>query len=501
MKFFAILGIFLLVPVATNAQVIISEIFYNAEGGDDGKEWVEIVNTGTESVPITTWRFTEADINHKIKSIVGGDELSAGEYAVIVDDVVGFQELFPSHGGMILDSSFSLSNTGEVLMLRNADLVDQDSVLYSKEWGANGDGNSLQLSGGEWVAGSPTPGKGGNQSVVTSDNPSDTVDEETAPDETDTETQSAVVTPIAPPSLPKITAYAGERNRKGVVGGPLSFEGLAVGLKDELIPNARFAWTFGDGGMVEGKKASHAYFFPGEYITLLNVSSGEYTGSDRIHVTIAPADIVISGVETGEDGHIAINNQTSIEIDLSGWMIRSKSGHFTIPEGTVIGKNKTIHFPEQIVKLKNIKSKQVRLEYPNGGLVHEYTETNVLSAESEVLLVSEPLVVQVVQEPKPAQQVTEVVSPTIKKASVSERGVTSIEKEKVLSNTKNIPSVANIQASVGALLAKKNTSKQALEWWWYVGVVCITLLGIVAYISARDRDEEMAENYTIIEEE
>lgn len=127
----------------------ITEIMYDCQGTDSGYEWIEFYNDG-EEVDLCTYRLYEAETNHYIK---GEDcTLASGEYAILADkpDNLNFDKM--------LDSAFSLSNTGEELCVRDAEKTDLDCVTYSSAQGAAGDGNSLQLIGGEWLAGEPTPG-------------------------------------------------------------------------------------------------------------------------------------------------------------------------------------------------------------------------------------------------------------------------------------------------------------------------------------------------------
>ena len=148
-------------PVFVFASVRINEIMYDLkEGSDTGREWVEIFNSGSEVVDLTGWRFYEAETNHKINLFRETNTflLPAGGYAIIADDPNKFLIDWSNFSGVVLDSSFSLSNTGETITLRNGELVDIDNVTYSSGWGANGDGNSLQNVNGTWVAQAPTPG-------------------------------------------------------------------------------------------------------------------------------------------------------------------------------------------------------------------------------------------------------------------------------------------------------------------------------------------------------
>lgn len=147
-------------PQFVCAQVIFSEVMYDLRNGSDsGREWVEVQNTGGESINLATHKLTENKINHDIKLSRGKATIATGEYAVIASDSKKFISDWPAFSGNLLDSSFSLSNTGESLVLRDAKLADVDTLTYSDSMGGAGDGNSLQRNGlGLWLRGAPTPG-------------------------------------------------------------------------------------------------------------------------------------------------------------------------------------------------------------------------------------------------------------------------------------------------------------------------------------------------------
>jgi len=146
--------------------ILINEIMYNLEGNDEGREWIEIFNATDTEVDLTDWKFCEAETNHNLNLVQGTSSLSAAEYAVIANDSDEFLKDYPNYSGTLFDSSFSLNNTGESLSLKNKDLVC-DQLAYSSNWGANGDGNSLQkidptATSNEptnWKPAPPTPGQ------------------------------------------------------------------------------------------------------------------------------------------------------------------------------------------------------------------------------------------------------------------------------------------------------------------------------------------------------
>jgi len=143
----------------------ISEIMYDAPGSDAGHEWIEIFNDGSASVSIADWRLLEGGVKHKLAAVSGGDSVQPGQYAIIADNPENFRTDFPDFNGQLFDSAFSLSNTGETLKLLNAEGATAVSVSYQ---GTAGDGNSLNKSGNEFVARTPTPGASISSSAITS---------------------------------------------------------------------------------------------------------------------------------------------------------------------------------------------------------------------------------------------------------------------------------------------------------------------------------------------
>ncbi len=157
-KIILILIIFFSLHSTASADVLISEIMYDlSSGSDDSREWVEIYNNSDEEVDLSTFKFFEADTNHKLTLTQGADKIPAKGYAVIVSNAVKFKTDWPSFAGIIFDSAFSLSNSGETLALKDGDEV-VDQYTYNSSSGGAGDGKSLQLVNGSWVASIPTPG-------------------------------------------------------------------------------------------------------------------------------------------------------------------------------------------------------------------------------------------------------------------------------------------------------------------------------------------------------
>ncbi len=131
---------------------------YDVVGADTGREWVELYNDGDEEINLSEYKFFEGEVNHKMTLVQGGEVLPPKSYAILVANEVKWKADWPTFGGIILDSTFSLSNTGESLEIKDKNLKTIDKYSYNSLLGGSEDGKSLQKIGGSWVASRPTPG-------------------------------------------------------------------------------------------------------------------------------------------------------------------------------------------------------------------------------------------------------------------------------------------------------------------------------------------------------
>ena len=448
--------VLLILPNALFAQIEISEIMYDLEGSDAKREWIEVVNTGSVLVDIGEWKFFEADTNHKLNLIKGDSNLGVGGYAVIADNADTFLSDWPNFSGVLFDSSFSLKNTGEFIALRNSELVDIDSVTYSSEWGASGDGNSLQLVGGKWVVGSPTPG-GTNMGSSVPSTPDESVEEGQTVQTTSTGSSFS--------TKPQITAHAGE-NRVVIVGADTEFRGEALGLKGEPLTGARLLWNMGNGELKEGQAILHSYHYPGEYVVVLTVSSGEFSASDRLIVTATEAQVSISKVSSDL---IELRNGSDVELNLSWWILKAGKESFTIPKDTLILPGKALIFSNEVTKLTVVNPESVALLYPNGVEAYHYG-SNTINIE-QVPTIS----IGIVESPKPN---TEVIDATKRDETVavktSVKGEISAEAEQVL----DAEQVASPLSAIGQ--RGEDTNSSVYKWLLaLVTIISIAVIGVL----------------------
>lgn len=409
--------VFLCTPSISFAAVTISEIMYDLPGVDTGREWVEIYNSGTGDALIatSTWKFFEANTNHGLILVRGSATLPAGGAAVIADDSQKFLVDWSSFSGTLFTSSFSLSNTGEILAIKSDTSTVTDQTAYDVALGGAGDGNSLQKLGGSWTAAAPTPGvvaSGGSQPP--SGGGSDSTDsgatstppvEETRKPPTP-EPQGGSQSGSIPWVFEQRIFVSAKAPTKAVAGADTSFEAFAVGLKKEPLQNARYVWSFGDGASLEGKRVYHAYHYPGSYIVVVDASSGEWAAMDRKEITVSAPLLAVSDIAEGPEGFIELTNSGKEDIDLSRWFLKAGANFFTFPNGTIIKGGNTIPFSAEITKLAAAPS-DTALLYPNGKTVARYAAPAATHEPEVIPLPSAPIEIEI---PAPLQKQTEPVS-------------------------------------------------------------------------------------------
>ena len=359
------------------ASVVITEIMYDLEGTDTGREWIEIQNTGSAQIDLTGWKLFEASTNHGIAAANPQTfVLLAGAYAVIADNIEKFLLDWPGFSGTIFDSAFSLSNAGETLILRDAELADKESVVYSSDWGANGDGKSLQKVGNEWVAALPAPGEGPvNQAF--SEDPG------TGASNNNAQQISSGGPVTMADSASKLKAHAGE-DRAVLAGAEVGFSASAEGFTEDSINNARFLWNFGDGYVGEGKNAAHVFVYPGVYSVLLNVLFAGDSASDFAQITAVENPVVISEIKPG--AFLEIYNNSPRKIDFSGFGAQiSDAKPFHFLPGTFLPPYAYLALNSDLLGFQITQNGTLKLLYPNNQILFSSVYPQLALGDAESL--------------------------------------------------------------------------------------------------------------------
>lgn len=360
MKWFRIfiLILFVFLPLISRAQVYINEIMYEPQGTDAnaGGEWIEVKNVGTENIDLSKWKFFDSvgnTSNHTLTFVQGPQMLSPDQYAVITKDLDAFKSFFSQFSGLLFKSSFTLSvdstNKEETLIIRNSDLVDIDSVIYSSNQGANGDGNSLQKSGSTWFVGVPTLGLINTTQSIPLDNSNTTASTTTTSGSSDTSASGNTSAHSSPAPLSDIEnkidfEISAGRDRLTSVGSSVTFAATPTKLQNITEQNVTYGWSFGDGTVGQGINPNHSYKFAGEYAVVVNAFAVGEQAVSRLNVRVVSPDFSLTRVSGG----VEISNKSGTEVNLEGWILKSEKKTFTFPKDTLIPAGKRVTFADEI---------------------------------------------------------------------------------------------------------------------------------------------------------
>ena len=353
--------ILLLIPFITKGAVVINEIMYDLEeGSDSGREWVEIFNSGDAAIDLTGWKFFENETNHNLTLIQDDINIPQNGYAVITDKPDKFLIDNPGYSGILFDSAFSLSNSGENLAIKDSELTIVDQVTYDSSWGAAGDGNSLQKKdSSDWGVGNPTPGTTNNFSTGEEPDEPEEPEEEPETPSTPTSGGSSNQPPIADAGN-DIIAFIDQE---------ITFDGS--GSRDPDGSELAYEWNLGEGNLKNDIIITHKYSYSGTYLVTLMVYDGRHYSKNTITVKIYPQKITINEFlpspigKDAEEEWIELYNDSDSVVDISGWQLDDEDGGskpFVFPENTLIAPKSYSVFSRQITKIAlNNDDDKVRL--------------------------------------------------------------------------------------------------------------------------------------------
>ena len=132
------------VEVIADSKIIVSEIYYNPNGPDEAREFIEIKNVGNLAEDISGWQFTNG-VNYTFPNQTF---LGPGEFYVIVANAEFFATQYPQVviGGQYIDDDGAgagragLSNRGERITLKDGP-DDTGNTIYSFRYYDGDDGD------------------------------------------------------------------------------------------------------------------------------------------------------------------------------------------------------------------------------------------------------------------------------------------------------------------------------------------------------------------------
>jgi hypothetical protein len=111
-----------------NASVVINEIMYHPSSEDIREEYIELHNTGAQTVDLTGWRFSRG-VQFTFPSV----SIPAGGYLVIAAHLPSFSAKYPAVTNVLGEWTGRLSNSRETIELVNASGQRVDQVRYADE--------------------------------------------------------------------------------------------------------------------------------------------------------------------------------------------------------------------------------------------------------------------------------------------------------------------------------------------------------------------------------
>lgn len=378
--------VFFIFAKVANASFEITEVMYDLDGTDTDREWVEVHNVGSVSEDLSKWYLFSDNSKHTL--IPQGDSnISPGGYAVIVQNVSKFITDWPNYSGLLFDSSWTgFNNESEEIALKDTDLNIVSPVSINSSLGGAGNGNSLQLINNSWQESTPTPGE--VNKISSSSNTSNNTD-----NSTQTNPRVETVAPVITNNVTNGTHKKEIENSKiitqiisksvVVAGIPFDVDHETTGLRKEKIIIGKFIWNFGD-GMVKMEKTSppfkYVYEYPGEYVMTLSyydsILKDKPDAVDRLIIKVIPSGINISSVGDVNDPYVEIENNSSSEIALYGWLVKGSVHYFLIPEGTVILANKKLRLSPKLTGFDVNDLNLISIVNETGEVLAKYPKEN-----------------------------------------------------------------------------------------------------------------------------
>ncbi len=483
-------------PLITLASVSFSEVMYDPKGvEDDGKrDWVEIWNSGSET-DISEWRFAVGGENHKIYSKEGDlwkgrAVISGNSYAVIADNPEKFLTEWPAYSGVVFDSSFSLPSTGKSLELKNEAGVPVDQFQYGKEMGAFDDGNSLQKIGGVWKSSLPTPGAQNAESSSPQNSGSQNQDSQSQTSQNisgnlnggNTQGNSGSAWPVDPQVFARVKGES-----LGVAGADMIFRGEALGIEKRPLEKVRYFWNFGDGESKEGETVAHSYKYPGEYLLVLEASSGNFGGGARLKVKIISSPILISSVSPGPDGFLEISNKSGHEINISSWILKRGEKIFVLPKGTIILSQGKIMISAKTAGMEFGEDAQIF--YPNGFLAGRYEKITTVApvAEKPAAILAGAAPAKIAAAPAVSPSPKREVSPAVSKTQ-------DPPKSAIASADQNLASVSSADENFNY-----PETESGSVWTWLFYAFGLSILAVFAVLYSKREEKTAGDEMSEIE--
>ena len=127
-------------------SIVINEINYKSESGNDTKDWVELFNTTAADIDVSGWILTDA-ARLKDYIIPKGTVVPAYGYLVVCENKKKFMNIWPELTNVVGNFKFGLKSQGTVQLYdAGGNLIDDLEYSDKSPWPSQADGEGYTLS-------------------------------------------------------------------------------------------------------------------------------------------------------------------------------------------------------------------------------------------------------------------------------------------------------------------------------------------------------------------
>jgi len=444
-------------PQLVSATVSINEVAWMGGISSANHEWIEIYNDG-EANSVEGWVLSDGmNLNITLSGTVG-----ANTYAVLErtsDD--------SAPGTAFLIYTGAMVNTGATLVLRDQNGSTIDQVSGGENWSSIGGDNvtkeTAQYTSSGWITAEATPGAINKTtgSVTPDSTPVNTSSGSSSGSRNKSSGNSSSASSVNLKNLETKLVLKPEVQKIAYVHQTIPFLADTSGVDDHKSKLVNYEWNFGDTYTEKGKKVTHSYDYPGQYVVTVIAKYKKEEQVSRHDVTVLPVSFSLSRSEKGD---VQINNDSPYDIDLSGYKIRGAK-EIIFPPRSIISSKSTITVSAN--RFGGTTKDMIALYDTKNNLVTSTFKAPALLAPDRQETVSQNIVAQ------------NVVSPRAVSPSSAFNFETSVETKEV----EEVAVVESAEVSPAAVSLKETAAgdSSTQNTWTYL-VFILVLLGATGVV-------------------
>jgi hypothetical protein len=457
----------MIVPSSALAAPIFSEIAWMGTVEDANNEWIEIYNFSSQPTDVNGWTISDGgSLNITLTGVMPPHGVFLLERT---DDTS-----VPNVAATIIYTG-ALANTGATLTLRNANgEVVGAPLVGGQNWENIGGNNELKYTAqftmsGTWVTGTPTPGlpnieKNTEVPKTTGTTTSGGAETTTKTATPATRTGSGERVSLKPANNELVVSITAPQ--QVYVNQPILFVAEPTGVGDTIMNSLVYTWNLGDLETAVGKNVRHTYTHPGEYVVVVEAVYAERRVVTRHVVTVSPVTLRIMRTATGD---IALHNEASNEIDVSGYTLVGDTA-LVMPKNTIILQGGTLTISAQQIEQGTAKFITLYDQKKNvAASLLPIALTALPAAPIALASYTQPII-------KPAATVSRPVVRTTSTAA-NPAAVTATATPPTIAENIELALIPIGSAQAASVFESTSPLTNRLP---YVGLVLVILLGIVA---------------------